>query len=85
MANSIQNTQAMIVRKFKPGDRVEHRLGGPVMEVIRYEKERDPLAGEVISDHDVFCVWYEDGERKTGVFDQRTLIKSSKSTGLFKT
>lgn len=75
----------MIVRKFKPGDRVQHKLGGSVMEVIRYEIERKPLLGEVLSKEDVLCVWYEKGKRKTAVFNQRTLVKSSKTVGLFKT
>ncbi|HHH49482.1 MAG TPA: DUF2158 domain-containing protein [Saprospiraceae bacterium] len=75
----------MIVRKFKPGDWVEHKLGGPVMEVLRYEVERKALVGEIINERDVKCVWYENGERKTKVFDQRTLKKSSKPKGIFKT
>ena len=75
----------MIIRKFKPGDWVEHKLGGPVMEVIRYEIKRKLLVGEVVSEQDVKCVWYEDGERKTATFDQRTLKKSLKSKGIYKT
>ena len=75
----------MVARKFKPGDRVEHKLGGPVMEVIHYVTERRPWVGEVLSDEDMKCVWYEDGERKTAVLNQRTLFKSSKKAGLFKT
>ncbi|HFA48358.1 MAG TPA: hypothetical protein ENJ95_04985 [Bacteroidetes bacterium] len=75
----------MTIRKFKPGNWVRHKMGGPVMEVIRYETERKPLVGEVLSEHDVLCVWYEDGERKKGVFDQRTLFKTNKPKGIFKT
>jgi uncharacterized protein YodC (DUF2158 family) len=75
----------MVARKFKPGDRVEHKLGGPIMEVMHYVTERKLLVGTILSDEDVKCVWYEDGERKTAVFNQRTLIKSNKKSGLFKT
>lgn len=75
----------MVVRKFKPGDRVEQKSGGPVMEVMHYEVEDKPLVGEFVSEQDVRCVWYEEGERKTGVFDQRTLTKSTKQHGLFTT
>ncbi len=75
----------MTIRKFRPGNWVQHKMGGPKMEVIRYETERKPLVGEVLSEHDVLCVWYEDGERKKGVFDQRTLYKTNKSKGIFKT
>lgn len=75
----------MLVRKFKPGDRVEHKSGGPVMEVIHYVVVRRPLVGKILSEKDVKCVWYENGERKTAILDQRVLIKSSKQVGLIKT
>ena len=75
----------MIIRKFKPGDWVVHKLGGPVMQVIRYEIERKLLVGEIVSREDVKCVWYEAGERKTAVFNQRTLKKALASKGIYKT
>ena len=75
----------MKIRKFKPGDRVEHKSSNQVMEVIRYEVERIPLVGELLSEEDVLCSWYENGQRKTAVYDQRTLTKSSRGQGLFKT
>ena len=70
-------------RLFRPGDRVQLKHGSPVMEVMKYEMEKSPLSGEVFSDHELSCVWYENGERKTGVFDQRTLFKVAHGDGLF--
>lgn len=75
----------MVVRKFKPGDRVQQKSGGPVMEVIHYEVEHKRLVGDFVSDQDVRCVWYGEEGRETGVFDQRTLTRSTKRHGLFTT
>jgi hypothetical protein len=38
-----------------------------------------------VSEQDVRCVWYGEEGRKTSVFDQRTLTKSTKRHGLFTT
>ncbi|HHM20555.1 MAG TPA: DUF2158 domain-containing protein [Bacteroidetes bacterium] len=73
-----------MARYFKPGDRVQKRSGGPVMEVVKYVLEREPLVGEDLSDNEVECVWYNNGKRKTAVFDQRTLFKVDDAHGLFK-
>lgn len=75
----------MEVRKFRPGDRVRRKAGGPPMEVIKYVVEQKALAGEVYSEHDVECVWYdEEHNRQKEVFDQRTLYKVEEDHGLFK-
>lgn len=54
------------------------------MEVVKYVLEREPLVGEDLSDNEVECVWYNNGKRKTAVFDQRTLFKVDDAHGLFK-
>ncbi|MDX1667310.1 MAG: hypothetical protein R3350_08775 [Saprospiraceae bacterium] len=73
----------MIIRKFKPGDRVLHRPSGQVMEVIKYVTKKAPLVGQIASDEEVQCVWFEKGVRKTEIFHQRTLTKDSSEGGLF--
>ncbi len=75
----------MQVRRFKPGDRVQHRNGGQVMEVMKYVLEHRPLVGEVYSDSLVECVWYDGGERQSGVFHQNILTPVSDPKGLFST
>ena len=70
-------------RKFKPGDRVQLKGEGPVMQVLKYRCKEIPFVGWVLSDHEVECVWFENGERKTGFFDQRVLNRATKPTGLF--
>ena len=72
----------MTKRTFKPGDRVEHKLGGPIMKIIRFEMACLPQLEEVLSDEDVCCEWFENGERKTAVFDHRTLNRSCEGIGL---
>lgn len=72
----------MEVRKLKAGDRVVKKSGGPTMEVIKYVLERQLLVGEKYSEHDVECVWYdEEKKRHKEVFDQRTLVLVSGSSG----
>jgi uncharacterized protein YodC (DUF2158 family) len=75
----------MEVRKFLPGDRVQQKKGGPVMEVIKYVTERDILTGTTLSDTNVECVWFDEGNRHTGVYDQTNLFKVTSKSGLFKT
>lgn len=66
----------MEARLFKPGDRVQQKSGGPIMEVTKYVIDHLPLGGEIYSDHHVECVWYdEEKNRHKDVFDQRTLFK----------
>lgn len=62
-------------REFVAGDRVQSKRGGPIMEVIKYVTEPQIAVGEVFSDHLVECVWFENGERKKEIYDQRTLFK----------
>lgn len=74
----------MEYRKFKTGDRVHRKSGGPVMEVVKYPLEHQALAGDFQSVHDVLCVWFDkNGERHKEVFDQRTLFKLETDHGLF--
>lgn len=73
----------MNVRKFKPGNRVQPKAGGPVMEVIKYVTEHRVFVGDVYSDHDVLCVWYDDNkDRHEEVFDQRCLFRIEKEHAL---
>ncbi len=66
----------MAVRKFKAGDRVQQKSGGPVMEVVKYAMDHLPLGGETYSDHHVVCVWYDENkDHHEQVFDQRALFE----------
>jgi uncharacterized protein YodC (DUF2158 family) len=67
----------MATRRFKPGDRVRHYGGGPVMQIMNYVVENRLLIGAFQSDKLVECVWYDDGNRHTKVFHQDLLINSS--------
>jgi uncharacterized protein YodC (DUF2158 family) len=60
---------------FKPGDRVRNKNNDKIMYVSKYIYKKHPILGKFLSDYDVECVWYEDGVRKTGIFDQRTLLR----------
>lgn len=71
------------MRKFKPGDRVQLRFDGKIMEVLKYVTKHNPLIGNYVSEFEVECVWYENGERKSAVFNQKNLTKASKPFGLF--
>ena len=64
-----------MVRKFIAGDRVQSKKGSPTMEIIKYITEHQLGVGIVYSDHNVECVWHENGERNKEVFDQRTIFK----------
>lgn len=75
----------MQARRFKPGDRVQHRNGGEVMEVMKYVIEHRPLLGDVCSDCLVECVWYKNGQRNCEVFNQNVLVPVSVPQGLFRT
>lgn len=72
-----------MIRKFKLGDRVQTKHGSPTMEVIKYVVDHNLVSGNSTSDHHVKCVWYESGERKTEVFDQRTLFQIHEGGSLF--
>lgn len=72
----------MDVRKFHPGDRVQSKTGGPIMEVVKYVTEHHRW-GDVFSDHDVLCVWYDENkDRHEQVFDQRSLFRLEKEHSL---
>lgn len=65
----------MTIRRFKPGERVRRRGGSQAMIVQKYCLKQSFLSGSYVSDHEIECVWYERGVRKTGIFDQRTLTR----------
>ena len=69
----------MIHRRFKPGDRVQKRGKGKKMVVLKYAVKKYPIIGTYTSEHDVECVWFENGNRKKSVFDQRSLTKVTKT------
>lgn len=76
-----------MIRLFKPGERVQLKSGGPVMEVIKYNVESHPLLGNTVSTTRVECSWYSAEEgRKTKVFHQNMLQKApstvKESTGV---
>ena len=65
-------------RLFKPGDRVQLRSGGPIMEVIKYAICYSPWLGNYTSNDIVECVWYDPDEgRKKGRFHQKNLVKTT--------
>lgn len=65
----------MAKRRFHPGDRVRHFVGGPVMQVQHYELDKRPFLGLFQSDNKVVCAWQVGNQCKKAVFDQDTLIK----------
>ena len=67
-----------MIREFIAGDRVQLKHGSPTMEITKYVSEHQLGVGDTFSDHHVECVWYENGERKKDIFDQRTLFKVEK-------
>jgi uncharacterized protein YodC (DUF2158 family) len=69
----------MIIRRFKPGDRVRKKGEKQLMVVQNYCVNKEGLLGNILSNRDVKCTWYENGRHKSGVFDQRTLIRASKN------
>lgn len=60
---------------FRPGVRVHKKKSDQVMYVSKYIYKKHPFLGKFLSDYDVECIWYENGERKTGIFDQRNLLR----------
>lgn len=67
-----------MVKLFKPGDKVELKTGGPVMQVIKYVAEEHPVLGMYESNYKVQCVWYDpEFGRKTDIFHQNSLTKAS--------
>jgi uncharacterized protein YodC (DUF2158 family) len=63
-------------RRFRPGDRVQRRSGGPVMEVMKYVLKNKPILGAYQSESEVECVWYDVEEgRHLEICHQDTLIK----------
>lgn len=58
--------------RFKPGEKVRHRNSGILMKVVKYPIRKVPLIGDVVG-RSVECVWYENGQRKKALFDERVL------------
>lgn len=67
----------MIIRMFKPGDRVQRKSGGPVMIVQRYAREFSPLVGWYESNYLVECSYYRSDGYQREVIHQNNLIKSN--------
>lgn len=65
----------MMVRYLKPGDRVQERSGGPVMTVLKYIEEKEPLVGVEESDEFVECEWFDKEGPHKDVFNQKALVK----------
>ena len=60
-----------MIRFFRPGDRVQLKSGGPVMEVMRYASEDNKLSSTQVE-----CVWYDPDEgRKCKIFHQNSLCR----------
>jgi uncharacterized protein YodC (DUF2158 family) len=66
---------AMAIKRFKPGDRVRHYGGGPVMQVMHYLPAKRNLVGSLLSGYWVRCNWYSGGKQHSQVFNQDVLIK----------
>ena len=74
-----------MVRFFKPGDRVQHRNGGPVMTVQKYVREYKLWVGWQTSEDTLECSWLDPEKGyQTKVFHQNSLIKHSGITGLMR-
>lgn len=65
----------MAKKRFNPGDRVRHFIGGPTMEVQYYELDKRPYLRLFQSDSKVVCAWEEGCKSHIKVFDQDSLIK----------
>lgn len=62
-----------MIRLFRPGDRVQLKVGGPVMEVMKYV-----TVDNEVSSTQVECAWYDPDEgRKTRIFHQNSLLKTN--------
>lgn len=64
-----------MIRKFKPGDRVLHKSGGPLMIVQRYAYNFKPILGWHQSNHIVECSWYDGHGHHTEQIHQNNLYK----------
>ncbi len=65
----------MIERKFKSGDLVRHKLGGPIMEIVVYIIDRESNKDESLNREDVICHWFDKEGKIFTTLDQRLLIK----------
>ncbi len=65
----------MAIKRFKPGDRVRHYGGGPVMRVVNYAPIKRHLIGALQSGYWVNCSWCTNGKQYNQVFNQDVLIK----------
>ena len=62
---------------FKPGDKVQLKTGGPIMEVVKYVMRNNFLYPQHISTEYVECTYYSvlNKEWKTESFHQDNLLK----------
>jgi uncharacterized protein YodC (DUF2158 family) len=65
----------MAIKRFKPGDRVRHYGGGPVMRVENYAPIKRHFIGAPQSGYWVNCSWFSNGKQYSQVFNQDVLIK----------
>jgi len=64
----------MAEQKFKPGDVVQLKSGGPEMTVRGYKMIQPFDAPAYPSDTEVECEWFDDkNQRQKGTFNQDTL------------
>ena len=67
----------MLIRLFKPGERVQLKTGGPIMIVQKYIHEYNPLIGWHENNNAVECTWIDaEKEYHKKVFHQRNLAKA---------
>jgi len=63
--------------KFKTGDVVQLKSGGPIMTVVGYHVAHFPDGTSQTSDTNVECTWFnEKNERKSSTFHEDTLEKA---------
>ena len=73
-------------RRFKKGDEVQLKTGGPVMNVVTYMLVSDIVAGSYLSLNEVVCTWDDPKKGKqTGIFSQDQLELAEKKMPLYMT
>jgi len=66
----------MQTRLFKPGDRVNPRLGGPTMTVQKYVKYQGSFLADCVTNNAVECTWVDKkGKYNKNIFHQRNLLR----------
>ena len=62
-----------MAQKFKTGDIVQLKSGGPEMTVKEYKRVTKPDLTGAVSDNELICEWFDKNELKTGYFHQDSL------------